>query len=133
MNTQKILVTGGTGKTGRRIVKQLQERSIPVRVGSRFGQPAFDWEAEATWKPLLDGINAVYIAYQPDLAIPGAVNTIQKFVDTAVKCGVQRLVLLSGRGEAEAQQCESIVANLVSSGQLFGRASLLRILAKALY
>lgn len=110
MTEQKILVTGGTGKTGRRVVKQLQERHIPVRIGSRRGQPAFDWEAEETWKPALEGIHAVYIAYQPDLAIPGAVKVIQKFVDTAVGMGVQRLVLLSGRGEEEAQACERIVA-----------------------
>ena len=110
MKAQKILVTGGTGKTGRRIVQQLQERNLAVRVGSRSANLAFDWETEATWKPALEGINSVYIAYQPDLAVPGALKTIQNFVDTAVESGVQRLVLLSGRGESEAQLCEQVVA-----------------------
>lgn len=104
-----VLVTGGTGKTGSRIVQRLQERNVPVRVGSRAANPAFDWQEEATWEAALEGINSVYIAYQPDLAVPGAVNIIEKFVDTAVKHNVERIVLLSGRGEPEAQLCEKIV------------------------
>ncbi|MBA3868334.1 MAG: NmrA family NAD(P)-binding protein [Anaerolineae bacterium] len=111
MTTQNlILITGGTGKTGRRIVQRLQQQNIPVRIGSRSANPPFDWENEATWTPALKDVLTAYIAYQPDIAIPGAVDTIQKFVDKAVASGVQRLVLLSGRGEPEAQLCETIVA-----------------------
>lgn len=109
MATQNILVTGGTGKTGKRIVRQLQNHDVAVRIGSRSANPAFDWENDATWEQALDGIDAVYIAYQPDLAVPNAIHVIQKFVDTALKHGVQRFVLLSGRGEPEAQACEKVV------------------------
>lgn len=110
MTTQnQILITGGTGKTGKRIVEQLQAQNIPVRIGSRRAEIPFDWENEASWSPVLENIHAVYIAYQPDLAIPGAVETIQRFVKLAVDSGVKRLVLLSGRGEEEAQSCETIV------------------------
>jgi nucleoside-diphosphate-sugar epimerase len=40
-NTQvkTTLVLGGTGKTGRRVVERLQARGMPVRVGSRSGEP----------------------------------------------------------------------------------------------
>jgi uncharacterized protein YbjT (DUF2867 family) len=41
--------------------------------------------------------------------MPGATDAIQAFVDLAAKHGVKRLVLLSGRGEEEAQACERIV------------------------
>lgn len=41
--------------------------------------------------------------------MPGATDTIQAFTDLAVRSGVRRLVLLSGRGEDEAQRCERIV------------------------
>jgi uncharacterized protein YbjT (DUF2867 family) len=57
----------------------------------------------------LRDVTAVYIAYQPDLAVPGAVATVQSFVDQAVARGVRRLVLLSGRGEEEAQRAEQVV------------------------
>jgi uncharacterized protein YbjT (DUF2867 family) len=57
----------------------------------------------------LAGIQKVYISYQPDLAAPGGVEAIQALVAASVKAGVQKLVLLSGRGEEEAQQCEDIV------------------------
>lgn len=103
------LVLGGTGKTGRRIVTGLEAKGMPVRVGSRSASPAFDWDREATWDACLDGVEAAYVTYAPDLAVPGATDAIQAFVDRAKAHGVKRLVLLSGRGEAEAQACERIV------------------------
>jgi len=109
MNTKTTLVLGGTGKTGRRIVEQLQARKLPVRVGSRSAEPSFAWEDRSTWPTALAGVGAVYISYYPDLAAPGATAAIRAFADLAVRSGVRRLVLLSGRGEAEAQRCEEIV------------------------
>jgi uncharacterized protein YbjT (DUF2867 family) len=110
--TQKtILILGGTGKTGRRILQQLQSAGRPVRSGSRGANPPFDWEDRITWDAALDGVDAVYISFQPDLAVPGAVETVQAFTDLAVKRGVSKLVLLSGRGEAEAEQAERVIQN----------------------
>lgn len=103
------LVLGGTGKTGRRIVAQLQDMGIPTRIGSRSATPAFDWDNEATWEASLKDVTAVYINYAPDLAVPGASDAIRALVDMAKAQGVSRFVLLSGRGEAEAQACERIV------------------------
>jgi uncharacterized protein YbjT (DUF2867 family) len=104
-----VLVLGATGKTGRRIAAQLEARGIDVRLGSRSATPSFDWNNEANWDDCLSGVTAVYINYAPDLAMPGATDSIQAFVDRAKRHDVKRLVLLSGRGEAEAQACERIV------------------------
>ena len=103
------LVIGGTGKTGRRVAAGLEARNVPVRIGSRSATPAFDWDHEAGWDACLEGVEAAYVTYAPDLAVPGATDAIQAFVDRAGRHGVQRLVLLSGRGEEEAQACERIV------------------------
>ena len=103
------LVLGGSGKTGRRIVQRLKSRGVPTRVGSRSSSPSFDWNNPEDWDAVLTGVTSVYISYSPDLAIPGATDSIQQFVDKAVEHGVTRLVLLSGRGEEEAQACERIV------------------------
>ncbi|WP_454835200.1 NAD(P)H-binding protein [Pseudomonas lini] len=108
---QTILILGATGKTGRRITQRLKAAGSPVREGSRVANPPFDWEDQATWDAALDGIHAVYIAYQPDLAVPGALETVQAFTDLAVKSGVSKLVLLSGRGEVEAEQAERVIQN----------------------
>jgi uncharacterized protein YbjT (DUF2867 family) len=105
------LVLGGTGKTGRRVAERLTARGVPTRIGSRSGTPPFDWEDQSTWAPALQNVGAVYVTYYPDLAVPGAPSAIHAFSDLAVKSGVQRLVLLSGRGEEEAQHCEQIVKN----------------------
>ena len=103
------LVLGGTGKTGRRVADRLKAKGKAVRIGSRSANPSFDWDQESTWDAALDGVTAVYITYAPDLAIPGAKDAIEMFVRKAKRLGVKRLVLLSGRGEEEAQACERVV------------------------
>jgi uncharacterized protein YbjT (DUF2867 family) len=100
------LVIGGTGKTGRRVVERLQARGRPVRVGSRSGRPPFDWEDRTTWAPALHGAAAAYVSYYPDLAAPGAPEAVGSLAELAVAGGTRRLVLLSGRGEAEAELAE---------------------------
>ena len=109
MFRKTTLVIGATGKTGRRVAKRLKARNLPVRIDSRSGQPPFDWADPATWPPAVRDMAAVYVTYYPDLAVPGASDAIRSFTGLAVKSGVQRLVLLSGRGEPEAQLCEQIV------------------------
>ena len=111
MAKETSLVLGGTGKTGRRVVDRLRARSLPVRVGSRSSSPSFDGGDPSTWAEGLRGVDAVYVTYFPDLAASGAAAAIQAFTELAMKNGAPRLVLLSGRGEPEAQECEDIVRN----------------------
>jgi uncharacterized protein YbjT (DUF2867 family) len=103
------LVLGGTGKTGRRVVRRLRARGLPARVGSRSGEPPFDWEDRSTWAPAVRGATSAYLCFFPDLAVPGAADTIGAFARLAAQSGVRRLVLLSGRGEEEAQRAERAV------------------------
>jgi uncharacterized protein YbjT (DUF2867 family) len=104
-----ILVLGATGKTGRRIARRLAERRLPVRHGSRSGTPPFDWDDRSTWAPVLDGVRGAYISFYPDLAAPGAPEAVGALGELAVRAGVERLVLLSGRGEEEAQRSEEVL------------------------
>ncbi|HOC42593.1 MAG TPA: hypothetical protein PKJ99_06175 [Thermoanaerobaculales bacterium] len=104
-----IVLLGGTGKTGRRIAQRLQALGVPVRIGSRCGEPPFDWQSPATWPAVLEGASSVYIAYSPDLAVPGAAEAIHSVAELCRREGVQRLVLIAGRGEPEAERCERIV------------------------
>ena len=101
-----IVVLGASGKTGRRIVERLRARALPVRPGSRSAHPPFDWEDPTTWAPALEGASAAYVSYFPDLAAPGAPEAVAALATVAVEAGVDRLVLLSGRGEHEAQRSE---------------------------
>ncbi|SIN32753.1 Uncharacterized conserved protein YbjT, contains NAD(P)-binding and DUF2867 domains [Micromonospora cremea] len=109
VHEQPILVLGGTGKTGRRVADRLTALGRPVRVGSRSGEPRFDWTDQSTWAGVLEGVGSVYLVYYPDLAAPDAPATIRAFVEQAVAGGVERIVLLSGRGEEAAQLCEQVV------------------------
>jgi uncharacterized protein YbjT (DUF2867 family) len=106
---KETLVLGSTGKTGRRVVQRLAARGVPTRVGSRSGRPPFDWEDRSTWAPVLEGVGSAYISYYPDLAVPGAPETVGSFAELAVRSGVGRLVLLAGRGEPEAEEAEEAV------------------------
>lgn len=101
-----VLVLGGTGKTGRRVAARLTERGVPVRIGSRSGTPPFDWEDRATWAPALAGTSSAYVSYFPDIAVPGAPEVIAGLTRVALEQGTRRLVLLSGRGEEEAERAE---------------------------
>ncbi|MEM1075864.1 MAG: NmrA family NAD(P)-binding protein [Pseudomonadota bacterium] len=111
MTQQTILVLGATGKTGSRIATRLEENGQTVRRGSRKGEEPFDWEQPRTWPTILEGVSAAYISYFPDIAFPGAVERVEAFATLARKKGVQRLVLLTGRGEFHAERAEAVVRN----------------------
>lgn len=108
------LVLGATGKTGARVAARLHALGQAVRPASRRTDPPFEWNDPATWDGVLEGVTAAYVVYYPDLAFPGASGTISAFADAAAGHGVQRLVLLSGRGgEEEAQRSEQAARDAV--------------------
>jgi uncharacterized protein YbjT (DUF2867 family) len=109
MTNPTILVIGSTGKTGKRVVDQLQSRGIPVRHGSRGAEIPFDWADQRTWAPALAGVDKVYVTYYPDLAVPGSVDAIRALTKMADDAGVRHLVLLSGRNEPGAERAEDVV------------------------
>lgn len=109
----RILVLGANGKTGGRIVQRLTALGWPVQSASRSTTPKFDWDDSTTWEPVLENMHSVYISFQPDLAMPGAVKAIKQFASAAVKSGVKKMVLLSGRGEEEAQECEKVIKDTI--------------------
>lgn len=108
-NQSNILVIGGTGKTGRKVANKLTTLGHKVRIGSRSAIPAFDWDNSVTWTDALQGMDKVYITFQPDLAIPGALEAIEELTKQATRSGIKKLVLLSGKGEREAELCEQVV------------------------
>ncbi len=111
MENNKFLVLGGTGKTGRRVVQRLEALGHEVRVASRSSEPSFDWSKPAGWEAVLEGMDKAYVAYYPDLAVPGSKEAITQLVKIAERTGLKKMVILSGRGEPEAQECELIALN----------------------
>lgn len=111
--TRPVLVIGGNGKTGGRVVQMLRSLDVPVRGASRSTSPAFDWDDAATWSAAIENVSAIYVTYQPDLAVPGAREAVKDLTQLALERGVRRIVLLSGRGEEEAQAVED---DLMRSG-----------------
>ncbi|MDJ1018108.1 MAG: NAD(P)H-binding protein [Paracoccaceae bacterium] len=109
ISDKPILVIGATGKTGSRVAAKLDALGLFVRRGSRRSETPFDWEAPETWGPALSGVRAVYVTYFPDLAFPGGVEKVGALAGMAKEAGVERLVLLSGRGEHHAKLGEEAV------------------------
>jgi uncharacterized protein YbjT (DUF2867 family) len=87
-----VLVLGATGKTGRRVAARLRLAGTTVRAASRSSRVRFDWNAPDTWDAALRGVTAVY------LIAPGTPGLAHAFVAAAAGAGVERVVLLSGRG-----------------------------------
>jgi uncharacterized protein YbjT (DUF2867 family) len=108
---ENILVIGATGKTGSRVVERLTKLGHQVRPGTRSNTPAFDWDDPSTFSHALNGMDRVYVVYYPDLAVPGAKEAISLLTEAAKEQRLRKLVLLSGKGETEAEKCEKIVAD----------------------
>lgn len=102
-------VIGSTGKTGRRVADLLEAAGHPVRRLARGTSPAFDWEHPEHWAGALQGVDRLYAAYVPDLAAPGSEAAIARLAEVAADAGVERIVLLSGRGEDGARRCEDLL------------------------
>jgi uncharacterized protein YbjT (DUF2867 family) len=105
-----ILIAPASGKTGRRIAQRLESRGVPVRPAGRTTTPPFDWDRPETWRGALEGARSAYLAYVPDLAVPGADETVAAVGRCAVDAGLERVVLLSGRGEPGAAAAEHALA-----------------------
>lgn len=93
-----VLITGGTGKTGRRLASLLMTQGIEHRVATRYPHGGkhlvgFDWQREETWREALKGINALYlVAPQESTAM---LLAMRPFLELALRHGVRRFVLLS--------------------------------------
>ena len=109
MNKPTTLIIGSSGKTGSRIERKLNQMGISTRGASRSTPIAFDWNDANTWPAALEGMTSAYVAFQPDLAVPGATEIMQRFTAVALASGLRHMVLLSGRGEDDAQQAEQVV------------------------
>jgi ergot alkaloid biosynthesis protein len=91
-----ILVTGGTGKTGRAVVAGLTKRGIACRIAARTPSEAavrFDWMDSDTYPKALAGIDAVYLVAPVGVLDP--VPSMSDFISRAISGGVRRFVLLS--------------------------------------
>ena len=92
-----VLVTGGTGKTGRRVADLLRGRGIPARVATRSpaaaDQVRFDWADADSFAGALESVRAVYMVAPTGAA--GLLDAMRPFIDQAIGAGVARLVLLS--------------------------------------
>lgn len=97
----RVLVTGGTGKTGSAIVRGLLARGATPRIGSRQPQTPragcervrFDWADPDCHDLALRGCDAVYMIAPAN--VPDPARLILPFIDRAIAHGVERFVQLS--------------------------------------
>lgn len=92
-----ILVTGGTGKTGRHVVKSLRANGRTPRIATRSpkgkGEVKFQWQDPTTFDEAFQGIQAVYLVAPTDTM--DTMEVMQAGLEAAIKAGVKRFVLLS--------------------------------------
>lgn len=91
-----VLVTGGTGKTGRAVAAGLARRGIACRIAARTPSRTtvpFDWMDSETHADALIGVDAVYLVAPVGVLDP--LPAMSGFVSRAIASGVRRFVLLS--------------------------------------
>ena len=103
----KVLVTGATGNVGSRVVRELQERGVPVRAFVRDPGKASamlgagveivpgDFGDPESIRAALDGVEGVFLACSNQ---PRQVEYETGVIDAAQAAGVQRIVKLSALG-----------------------------------
>ena len=93
----RVLVTGGNGKTGRRVAERLRELGhepvVADRSGGGPGHVRFDWTDERTHAAAADGIEAAYLIAPAGML--DLVPTMRPFMERLIGQGVGPLVLLS--------------------------------------
>lgn len=93
---KKILVTGGKGKTGRRVAARLSSAVVEAVIGTRapFGaqDARFDW-SDITSATAFDGCDAAYLVAPTDRT--DHLTVMQPMLEAAMARGVRRFVLLS--------------------------------------
>lgn len=107
MSELPILIIGGAGKTGVRVNALLRASGVATRPVSRSTAIPFDWTRPETWPAAFVGVSMAYVTFQPDLAVEGSAEAIAEVSRLARENGLERVVLLSGRGEPGAQQAEA--------------------------
>jgi len=99
-----VVVTGASGRTGRRVAEAARAAGLTVREASRA--QGFDWAERSTWADALRGADAAYLVCPSDVGAPDAPRAVGLLAQEAVGLGVRRLVLLSSRGEERARPTE---------------------------
>jgi uncharacterized protein YbjT (DUF2867 family) len=98
---RRVLVLGGTGKTGSRVAGALSERGVSVRTAARGGADIrFDWNNPATFEGALQGVTGVYLV-SPVMRVDFAA-VVSDFLDRAEQAGVQNVTYLSAYGMEHA-------------------------------
>ena len=95
--TKTILVTGGTGKTGRRVAEQLRSIWGVPRIATRNPHHEthvrFDWSDASTFAEAFENVGAVYLVAPTDTV--ESLEAMQPALEAALQAGVKRFVLLS--------------------------------------
>ncbi|MFD2700964.1 ergot alkaloid biosynthesis protein [Paenibacillus shunpengii] len=107
MNHNKILITGGRGKTGTRIANRLDQSGYPYSTTLRnkqdiinpMKQVHFDWYDRLTFLPAVENVERVYLV--APVGDPEPIEVMQPFIEMALEQGVRRFVLLSSASISE--------------------------------
>jgi uncharacterized protein YbjT (DUF2867 family) len=98
---RRVLVLGGTGKTGSRVAGTLSGQGVSVRTAARGGADIrFDWNNPATFEGALQGVTGVYLV-SPVMRVDFA-GVVSDFLDQAEQAGVRNVTYLSAYGMEHA-------------------------------
>lgn len=110
--SQRVLVTGASGNAGREVVSALEKHNPDVKIivagrdtqilatdGKNKESIYLDFNKTETFLPSVSNCTSIFLLRPP--AISNVKNTLNRFIDTARKCGVRQIVFLSVAGAGQ--------------------------------
>ena len=106
--SDRVLVTGATGKVGTELLRLLRGRGVEVKAATRRPERApddlgsdvefveLDYNATETWDAAVQGAERIFLVAPP--FDPRADERLVSFLDWAVQSGCRHMVLLSAMG-----------------------------------
>lgn len=97
-----VLVTGATGKVGRRVLDELVQRGQVARPATRRSSVPLDWTEPSGWEAVLSNVERIFLVLpggdDGHRSVEGLGGQAIRFLELAEKRGIEKVVFMTALG-----------------------------------